>query len=110
MCHDKVVDQQFAVCSGSPHDDNPLTSYLTYAASLVVEVPKHSGSSLTVCVLEQKEYMPHQGSSFPIQPFPLWYLCIFQYIATSQSMNTLEKLTLELSTRTTMLHKNTTYQ
>ena len=25
-CHDKVVNQQFAACSGSPHDDNHLTS------------------------------------------------------------------------------------
>ena len=27
VCHDKVVNQQFAACSGSPHDDdNHLTS------------------------------------------------------------------------------------
>ena len=26
VCHDKVVNQQFAACSGSPHDDDHLTS------------------------------------------------------------------------------------
>ena len=26
VCYDKVVNQQFAACSGSPHDDNHLTS------------------------------------------------------------------------------------
>ena len=26
VCFDKVVNQQFAACSGSPHDDNHLTS------------------------------------------------------------------------------------
>ena len=28
MCHDKVVNQQFDACSGSPHDDNHLTSLM----------------------------------------------------------------------------------
>ena len=31
VCHDKVVNQQFAACSGSPHDDNHLTSDMKYA-------------------------------------------------------------------------------
>ena len=28
VCHDQVVNQQLAPCSGSPHDDNHLTSSL----------------------------------------------------------------------------------
>ena len=31
VCHDKVVNQQFAASSGSPHDDdNHLTSYVAF--------------------------------------------------------------------------------
>ena len=28
VCRDEVVIQQFAACSGSPHDDNHITSNL----------------------------------------------------------------------------------
>ena len=35
MCHDKVVNQQLAACSDSPHDDNHLTSDIIEGFSTV---------------------------------------------------------------------------
>ena len=63
VCHDKVVNQQFAACSGLPHDDNHLTSIRESVGSLGADVQYMQYLTYNFTINMLTAYLSAQSSS-----------------------------------------------